>query len=361
METMKAIGAMKAMEAIDHFVDLRSDTVTKPTDKMRQAMMKAEVGDDCYGEDPTVNELERLAAQKVGKEAAVFVPSGTMGNTAALMAHTSIGDQIIMDSECHIYYYEQGNYASIAGVSCVLTQSEDGCPDPNEVETILKRDQRSPKTSLICLENTHNRRGGRAISVEKMVQIWEVAKKYGVPVHLDGARIFNASIALKKEAKELAKYADSVMFCLSKGLSAPVGSLLTGNTAFIQKARRARKRLGGAMRQAGVLAAAGIVALTEMTDRLAEDHANAKFLAEGLSKLEILNLDPTKVETNMVKFDTQPLNLDAQQFAKKLLERKIKVAVYGPTTIRLVTNKDVSREDVMYAIDAIREVVKEIQ
>ncbi|MFQ6039866.1 MAG: threonine aldolase family protein, partial [Candidatus Poribacteria bacterium] len=236
---------------MDRIVDLRSDTVTKPTPKMRAAMMSAEVGDDCYGEDPTVNELERIAAEKVGKEAAVYVPTGTMGNTASILAHTNPGDNIVVDIECHIYYYERGNMASLGGVMPVVMASDDGCPEPDKVEEYLQRDiTRFPRTSLVCLENTHNRRGGRTITLERMKAIREVTEKYDRPVHLDGARIFNAAHALGVEAREIASHVDSVMFCLSKGLSAPVGSMIAGSAEFIRQARIARKRLGGAMRQA---------------------------------------------------------------------------------------------------------------
>lgn len=345
---------------MDRIVDLRSDTVTKPTPKMRAAMMSAEVGDDCYGEDPTVNELERIAAEKVGKEAAVYVPTGTMGNTASILAHTNPGDNIVVDIECHIYYYERGNMASLGGVMPVVMASDDGCPEPDKVEEYLQRDiTRFPRTSLVCLENTHNRRGGRTITLERMKAIREVTGKYDRPVHLDGARIFNAAHALGVEAREIASHVDSVMFCLSKGLSAPVGSMIAGSAEFIRQARIARKRLGGAMRQAGVLAAAGIVALTEMTDRLVEDHENAKILAEGLAQIEALELNPEKVETNIVIFDTRPLRLTAAEFGEKAIKRGVKVSLYGPTTVRLVTNKDVSREDTLYAVDVLVDLIKE--
>ena len=341
-------------------VDLRSDTVTKPTPKMREAMMRAEVGDDCYGEDPTVNELERLAAEKVGKEAAVYMPTGTMGNTASILAQTNLGDYIIVDSECHIYYYERGNMASLGGVMPIVMDSDDGCPDPDKIEPYLQRDiTKFPKTSLVCLENTHNRRGGRAVSLERMKAIREVTAKYDRVVHLDGARIFNAAHALGVEAREIASYVDSVMFCLSKGLSAPVGSMVAGSAEFIQKARIARKRLGGGMRQAGVLAAAGIVALTEMVDRLVEDHENAKILAEGLAQIEVLELAPNKFDTNIVIFDTKTLRLTAAEFGERAMKRGVKVSLYGPTTVRLVTNNDVSREDTLYAVDVLVDLMEE--
>jgi len=338
-------------------VDLRSDTVTKPTLKMREAMMNAVVGDDCYGEDPTVNALEKLAAEKMDKEAAMYVPSGTMGNTAAIMTHVRSGDEVIMEPECHIYYYEMGNVSSLAGALPALAPGEGGCPDPDLVEEMLQRNGRRPRTALICLENTHNRAGGRVVPLEKMETIYKLSRKYNVPVHLDGARIFNAATALNVDAQEIAKYADSVMFCLSKGLSAPVGSLLTGTADFIREARRARKRLGGAMRQAGVIAAAGLVALQDMIGRLREDHENARLLAEGLSKIEGVNIDLEKVETNMVMIDTKPLGMRAAEVARELDRRNVKVSIYGLYTIRLVTNKDVDRDGILFAVKAFGDLV----
>ena len=344
---------------MNRIVDLRSDTVTKPTPKMREAMMHAEVGDDCYGEDPSVNELECLAAEKIGKEAAVYVPTGMMGNTAAIIAHTQPGDFILVDKECHIYYYERGGMSSLAGVMPVALDSDDGCPDPNIVEEYLQRDpMRFPKTSLVCLENTHNRRGGRTLSLERMQAIRAVADKYHAPVHLDGARVFNAAHAMGVEAREIASYTDSVMFCLSKGLSAPVGSVLAGSSEFVRQARIARKRLGGAMRQVGVLAVAGIVALTEMTDRLVEDHENAQILAKGIAQIEALGVNPEAVETNIIIFDSTPLGLTASEFGARASERGVKVSLYGPTAVRLVTHNDVSCEDVVYAVDVLTDIIK---
>lgn len=339
------------------FVDLRSDTVTKPTPRMREAMMNAVVGDDCYGEDPTVNALEELAAEKMGKEAAMYVPTGTMGNTASILTHVRSGDIVVLEPECHIYYYEMGNVSSLAGAMPVLAQSEGGCPHPDLVEGILRNTRHRPRTALICLENTHNRAGGRVLPVEKMKAIYELSRKFHVPVHLDGARIFNAATAVKVEAREIAKYADSVMFCLSKGLSAPVGSMLAGTSDFIQKARIARTRLGGAMRQAGVIAAAGLVALQDMISRLREDHENARLLAEGLAKIKGINIDLEKIETNMVIIDTVPLAMTAEEVAQELGKRNVKVSVYGFRTIRFVTNKDVDREGIKLAIEAFGDMV----
>jgi threonine aldolase len=339
------------------FVDLRSDTVTKPTQKMREAMMNAVVGDDCYGEDPTVNALEKFAAEKVGKEAAMYVPTGTMGNTSALMTHARSGDIVIMEPECHIYYYEMGNVSSLIGALPVLAHGEGGCPDPGMIEEILQNTRHRPRTALICLENTHNRAGGRVIPIGKMKDIYELSRKFSVPIHLDGARIFNAATALNVDAREIARYADSVMFCLSKGLSAPVGSILAGTGDFIQEARLARIRLGGAMRQAGVIAAAGLVALQDMISRLREDHENARILAEGLSKIEGVNIALENVETNMVILDTRPLGMRAEEVARELSKRNVKVSIYGLNTIRLVANKDVDRASIVIAIDAFEDMV----
>lgn len=344
---------------MDKMIDLRSDTVTHPTLKMREAMMRAEVGDDCYGEDPTVQRLEAIAAEKVGKEAAMYVPTGTMGNTAAILAHTHAGDNAIMDIECHIYYYESGAMSSLAGIMPIVLDSVDGCPAPDAIEPYLQRSPtRYPKTSLICLENTHNRRGGRAVAMIQMEAIRDLAGQYDVAVHLDGARIFNAAYALDVDTAEIASCVDSVMFCLSKGLCAPVGSILAGDADFIERARLARRRLGGGMRQAGVLAAAGIVSLTEMTDRLSEDHQNAKLLAKALSQFEELNIHREDFHTNMVFLDTKPLGISAEDFAEQVAQHNIRISVYGPTSARLVTNHDVSREDVLYAAAVLVNLIR---
>ena len=338
-------------------VDLRSDTVTKPTQKMREAMMNAAVGDDCYGEDPTVNALEELAAEKLSKEAAMYVPTGTMGNTAAIMTHVRAGDAVVMEPECHIYYYEMGNVSSLVGALPILIQGEGGCPDVDMVEKMLHETRHRPPITLICLENTHNRAGGRVVPVEKMKAIHDLARKFDVPVHLDGARVFNAATALDVDVQEIVKYVDSVMFCLSKGLSAPVGSMLVGTADFIQKARVARTRLGGGMRQAGIIAAAGLVALQEMVDRLGEDHDNARILAKGLAKIEGININLANVDTNMVIIDTKPLGMKAAEIAGKLSDQNVKVSIYGMYTIRLVTNKDVDRDGISRAIEAFRKLV----
>lgn len=339
------------------FIDLRSDTVTRPTQKMREAMMNAEVGDDCYGEDPTVSALEELAAEKLGKEAAMYVPTGTMGNTAAIMTHVQSGDIIIMEPECHIYYYEMGNVSSLVGALPVLIPGEGGCLSPDLVEGALQNTRHRPRTALVCMENTHNRSGGRVVPVDKMKEIYELSHRFGVPVHLDGARVFNAAIALNVDVKEIARYADSVMFCLSKGLSAPVGSMLVGTADFIQGARIARTRLGGAMRQAGVIAAAGLVALQDMIGRLKEDHENARVLAKGLAKIEGINIDLEEIETNMIIVDTRPLGIEAEEFARELSNRNVRASIYGLHTIRFVTNKDATGDDIPLAVEAVENLV----
>ncbi len=338
-------------------IDLRSDTVTKPTQEMREAMMNAVVGDDCYGEDPTVNALEKLAAEKTGKEAAMYVPTGTMGNTAAIMTHVQRGDIVIMEPECHIYYYEMGNVSSLAGALPVLAGGEGGCLNPELVESALQNTRHRPRTALICMENTHNRAGGRVVPLENIKAIYELSRRFDVPIHLDGARVFNAATALNVDVKEIVKYTDSAMFCLSKGLSAPVGSMLVGTADFIQKARIARTCLGGAMRQAGVIAAAGLVALRDMVPRLKEDHENAQTLAKGLAKLDGVNIDLEKVETNMIIIDTRPLGMKAEEIASKLSKRNVKVSVYGMYIIRLVTNKDATGDDILFAIGAFENMV----
>ena len=342
-------------------IDLRSDTVTQPTLKMREAMMYAEVGDDCAGEDPTVNRLQSLAAKLLGKQAALFVPTGTMGNNVAVLTHTNAGNTIILDSEAHIYYYECGAISALGGVMPITINSDDGCPDPDQVEFYLQRDPiRFPKIGLICLENTHNRRGGRAVPLEQMKDMQSVAIQHEVPVHLDGARIFNAAHALGTQVKDIADCADSVSFCLSKGLSAPVGSLLVGSSDFIENAIQVRRRLGGGMRQSGVIAAAGIIALTEMTDRLVEDHENAQYLAKELAEIDSLELDQTDFDTNMVVVNVQKVGMTAPEFVKIAGEHDIRISYLDQDHIRLVTNCDVNRENIEYAADILVKLIRSI-
>ena len=340
-------------------IDLRSDTVTLPTDEMREAMNNAEVGDDCYQEDPTVNQLEELAAKKAGKEAALFVPSGTMGNLIAVLTHCQRGDEVILEIDSHLYYYEVGSISAVAGVIPRLITGDKGIPDPQGIKMALRDENiHYPKTTLICLENTHNRAGGTITPPEVIEEICRLAHQRNIQVHLDGARIFNAAIALNIEPALLVKNVDSVMFCLSKGLSAPVGSILAGPKEFIQRARKNRKMLGGGMRQAGILAAAGIIALEQMMERLKEDHKNARILGEGLAHISGIKVDLETVQTNMVYLDLQESSMDTYQFLPKLAKYNILGSPRPPTKVRLVTHYGISEEDIYATIKAIEEIVR---
>ncbi len=342
-------------------IDLRSDTVTLPTEEMRRAMAQAEVGDAARGEDPTVRRLEALAAEKMGKEAALFVTSGTQGNLVCLMTHTIPGEEVLFDDECHAYYFEAGGFARVAGLSPRLVKSKYGFMEPQDIEAAIRPPSTNyPKTRLLVIENTHNRCGGNAITLEQMASMTETARKYNLSVHLDGARIFNAALALGVEAKDIAAHADSVQFCLSKGLSAPVGSLVVGSQDFIQRARRARKILGGDLRQSGVLAAAGIVALEKMVTRLAEDHNTAKQLRENLMEIPHLVVDLPPHPTNMVFFDTSSLAMSGEEFAVRLREQGVLVSVYGRYRIRMVTHRHIEPSMVGEIVAAIRKVVNSV-
>lgn len=338
-------------------IDLRSDTVTKPTGKMREAMAQAEVGDNIYGEDPTVNELETLAAEVVGKEAALFVPSGTMGNLLAVMTHTEPGQEIILGQDSHIFYYEVGGLAKVAGVQARTLDDSAGIFTPQAVDkAVRKEDIHYPETGLICLENTHNRGRGVTISKEKMDQICDIAAEYKLPVHLDGARIFNAALDLGVEVKNLTANVDSVMFCLSKGLSAPVGSILAGSEEFIGQARKNRKMIGGGMRQVGVIAAAGIVALEEMVSRLEVDHKLAAKLASGVREADVEDIEVEAVNTNFVILRVSNREEDTEEFLSKLDEAGVKMTYFDPGLIRAVPHYGISEED----IDRVVEILAEI-
>jgi len=342
---------------VEKNLDLRSDTVTLPTPEMREAMARAELGDDVYGEDPTVNRLERLAAEKLGKEAALLVTSGTQGNLVSILAHTRRGDEIILEAESHTYLYEVGGYAVIGGLTARPVRGERGWMRPEDVEAAIRPPNiHYPRTGLICVENTHNRAGGIPLTPEQLEADWEVAKRYGLPVHMDGARVFNAAVALRVDVKELARYADSVMFCLSKGLSAPIGSLVVGSEEFIERARKYRKMMGGGMRQAGVIAAPGIIALTKMVDRLEEDHENAKLLADGLREMGIRILHP--VRTNMVYIDVSPLGWSGEDWKKACAELgwRSHGGANSPI-VRLVTHYGIEREDVEELLDGLKRLI----
>jgi threonine aldolase len=347
---------------VHDFVDLRSDTLTLPTPEMREAMARAEVGDDVWGEDPTVHRLEAMAAARLGKEAGLFVASGTMGNLVSVVGHTRAGQEVVLDLDSHIYNYEVAGGTIVGNVQMRPVKTERGFLTPEQVQDALRpANIHIPQTGLVCLENTHNRHGGTCLSPEAIAAVAEVAHGAGVPVHIDGARLFNAAVALKRDVREFAAPADSVTFCLSKGLAAPVGSVVCGSTAFIERARRVRKMVGGGMRQAGILAAAGVVALERMVDRLAEDHVNARTLAEAVAKLPGLAVDLGSVQTNIViirvsRGDRARSVAATEELVKGCAARKVKIHAMGPMAIRCVTHKDVDAEDTHRAIDAFREL-----
>lgn len=338
------------------YIDFRSDTVTVPTEEMRKAMAEAVVGDDVYGDDPTVIELEALAAQMVGKEAAMFVPSGTMGNQLAVMTHTRRGDEIIVEENCHIVVHEVGAVAVISGVNLKTVKGINGVMQPEDVEAAIREeDLHHPDTTLICMENALS--NGTVVSLEAMKKIYDVAKKYNLPVHLDGARLFNAATYLKVEAMDIAAYTDTLMFCLSKGLCAPIGSILAGSKSFIAKAKKNRKLLGGGMRQAGILAAAGLIALRDMSKRLHVDHDNAQYLAEKLAGLPGVKVDKENIHINMVFFTIENLKMSDAEFTERLYQKGIKANGAYKGELRFVTNNDVSREDIDYAVKCIKELL----
>jgi threonine aldolase len=342
-------------------IDLRSDTVTLPTPAMRKAMYEAELGDDVMGEDPTVNRLEALAAEKVGKEAALYVPSGTMGNLVCILSHCQRGDEVIMGNQAHTFIFEVGAASVFGGLQVHTVPNEpDGMLDPqNVLDAIRGENIHFPPTRLVCVENTQNKCGGFALSPEQIDSVCLPVKERGISVHLDGARVFNAAVALGVDVKELTRSVDSVMFCLSKGLCAPVGSMVAGSEEFMRRARRNRKMVGGGMRQAGVLAAAGILALTEMVDRLAEDHANARVLADGLRGIAGLRLEEHGVRTNMVFFTLVTDRMTPPEFRAALEEEGVKVGYYGERLFRAVTHHGIEEQDVRRTIEAFGRVTKE--
>lgn len=342
------------------FVDLRSDTVTQPTPAMREAMAQAKLGDDVFGEDPTINQLEELAAIKTGKETGLFMPSGTMSNLAAILAQCGRGDEVILGDKAHTVLFEAGGISALGGIhSRQVPNQPDGTLDLQDIIAVIRTDDiHYPPTRLISLENTHNRCGGTVLSAAYTCSVGDLARKHGLKLHIDGARIFNAAVAQGVSAKELAAPADSVCICLSKGLCAPVGSVLCGSVDFIHQARRIRKQLGGGMRQAGVLAAAGIVALETMVDRLAEDHQRARLLADGLTSIIGLKLDPGTPHTNMIFCElTDRVSINAKETAARLAEKGVKVSVVAERRFRLVLHYWIDDAGVDKAIDAFGEVL----
>jgi len=351
-------------------IDLRSDTVTLPTAAMREAMYNAEVGDDVYGEDPTINLLQEMAAERLGKEDAIFVPSGTMGNASSMLAHAGRGEAVIVGNQSHIYHYEVGGASTLGGSPMVVVQTEpDGMLNPYEIEINISdgSDEHSAPTALLCIENTHNRCGGAVLNLEQVEQLTGLAHYQGLKVHMDGARIFNAATALGIPASTLVRSVDSVMFCLSKGLSAPVGSLVVGNREFIQRVHRMRKVLGGGMRQAGILAAAGIVALEQMVDRLAEDHETSKQLAYGLADFPQIDINVDRVKTNMVIFSVRNSKLESlgeegiMHFLSKAREHGVLMGHIGQGRIRAVTHHGIDSNQITAALIRIRRVLIELQ
>lgn len=342
------------------WIDLRSDTVTQPTEAMRIAMAKADVGDDVYGEDPTVNKLQELAAGMLGKEAGLFVPSGTMGNLIAILAHCGRGDEVILGNMAHTFLYEAGGVSALGGVhSCQLPNQPDGTIRFEDIQAAIRPDDaHHPISRLIALENTHNRCGGVVLTAEYTRAVGELARQNGLRLHMDGARIFNAAVAAGIPARDMVDVVDSVTFCLSKALCAPVGSVLCGSQEFIGKAHRIRKQLGGGMRQAGILAAAGIVALESMIDRLAEDHARAKKLAKELSAIPGLVLEPGTPYTNMIFAGlAQDVPLSTRQVVEKLAEKGVKIGAAGRGRFRMVTHYWIDDAAVEEAAQQFRSVL----
>ncbi|MHC4543370.1 MAG: low-specificity L-threonine aldolase [Planctomycetota bacterium] len=343
-------------------IDLRSDTVTLPTSEMREAIYKAEVGDDVFSEDPTINRFEQMAAERVGKEAALFVASGTMGNLVCTLTHCARGEEAILGDKSHMFLNEAGGMSALGGIHPHIVENQtDGTMRLEDIEGAIRGSNvHFPRTRLICLENTHNRCNGSTLSVEYIDSVAGLAKRYDLSLHLDGARIFNAAVALGVDVKELTHSVDSVSFCLSKGLSAPVGSAVCGSGEFIAEARRNRKVLGGGMRQAGIIAAAGIIALEQMVERLKEDHTNARRMAEGIDKIEGLSIDLTVVQTNILYFDMVSDKLDIDTFVKQLEQKGIRLLnIGGPCRCRVVTHYGIEAEDIDVTLKALREVLEE--
>ncbi len=342
----------------DPLIDLRSDTVTRPTPAMRAAMHAAELGDDVFNEDPTVNRLQERVAALLGKEAALFVPSGTMSNQICVKAHTQPGDELLCDLNCHIYNYEAGGAAVLSGVTCRTLDGDYGILDLSQLEDKIRPDdQHLVRTRLVCLENTHNRGGGRVYPLEKIEAISAWARGHGLRLHLDGARLWNAVVATGVAAAEWAGHFDSVSVCFSKGLGAPVGSALAGPREFVKRAHRIRKLFGGGMRQAGVLAAAALYALDHHIDRMAEDHANARVLAQAVADTPGLRLTPPEVETNLVWFEVDPELGTSRTVADALRQRGVLVHVSGPRKLRACTHLDVSAAQAERAAETIRQAV----
>ncbi len=353
---------LKAPMSKDHIVDLRSDTVTRPTSEMRRAMAEAEVGDDVYGEDPTVNRLEARAAEMFGKEAALFVPTGCMGNLIAIKVWTHHGNEVICEERSHVNLYELASMSAIAGCMPRIARAEDGILSWKQIEAVIRpKIYYDSQTALVCLENTSNMAGGTVYPTAQVNDICDRAHDAGLKVHLDGARIFNAATALGENVAEMARKVDSVMFCLSKGLGAPVGSMVAGSREFIEKARIYRKMFGGGMRQAGVIAAAGLVALEKSPSRLYIDHQNARRLAEGVAKIPGFAIDPSKVRTNIVIFDCSTTGKTAVEWCDILYQRGLWAQDTALHSVRLVTHCDVDETDIERALTVLQDAAMQVQ
>lgn len=340
-------------------VELRSDTFTLPSEAMREVMARAEVGDDVFGEDPSVNRLQEMAAERMGKEAALYVPSGTMANLVCLLSHCDRGDEIYLGDQSHIFIYESGSSAAVGGIHPYpLLNNWDGTINLKDIEAAFRPDDSHfPQSRLLCLENTHNRCWGSPLSLKYMESIWDLAGRLGLKVHLDGARIFNAALAEGVSPKDLVRGCDSVSFCLSKGLGAPVGSMVCGSKEFIKRAFRMRKQLGGGMRQAGIIAAGGIYALENMVERLAEDHAMARRLAEGIAHIEGLETHVERVRTNIVFFDVVDERLTAAQLVKRAAAKGVRFLPLNGRRLRMVTHYGLTMEDIEWTVLVLREVL----
>lgn len=341
-------------------IDLRSDTITTPTLAMRQAMVEAEVGDDVYGEDPTVNRLEEMAAELLGKEAAVYVSSGTQGNLISVLAHCGRGDEMILGDKSHIFIAEQGGSAALGGIHPrTLRNHDDGTIELAEIEESIRGDNpHYPITKLVCLENTQNFCGGRVLPIDYMDAAGDLAHAHGLRLHVDGARIWNAAVALNTTPARLLQNADTASVCLSKGLSAPVGSIVVGDAEFIAKARRMRKVAGGGMRQAGMIAAAGIVAITDMIERLSDDHDNAQTFAKGITAIPGLAVEPKEVETNLVFFELTREDMTPAQLSSALAERDVKLSPTGGRRLRAAMNRHITADEVQVTLVALRDILE---
>ena len=349
---------------MERIIELRSDTYTLPTEEMLEATRTAQFGNDNVGEDPTVNKLQEMAAQKLGKESALLCASGTMANLISMLTLTSGGDEVILEEKAHMYFNEGRGITSLARVFMRPIRSNLGVMDPKDIESAIRpvspKAHDQPKTKLLCIENTVNNAGGTVIRPEQIEKYHDLAQAYNLKLYMDGARIFNASVALGVDVRELTKHVDCLMFCLSKGLSAPVGSLIVGSAEFIDHAKWARQEVGGGMRQAGIIAASGIVAIEKMINRLIEDHKNARILAEGLSSMDGISSNLKTVQTNIVMFDISGLGLNSEVFVSELNKRGIKSKTRGRTTVRMVTHRGVDEEDIYYALKIIREMTTEL-